>query len=325
MVTNSSISKDIKEREHLIPYLKKAKNLAWITIGYLIFDVTLLILVSQNSQAMKAAWIEDLLYFIPSISFLVATGFVTKPANKRFRYGYDRAYTVGFIISSFALLAIGVYVLVESLIKLVNHEVVTIGTINVFGETIWFGWIMIMAIGYSITPVYLIGSRKIKLAKKLNLQILSTDAKGQRADWLTSVATIVGLLGVGYGLWWADAMAAIVIAVDIVLDGFRSIRAALSEAMDRTPLDPMLHQEENLLNKVEKLVQEKDWISDSFVRLRNAGNKTTGEVLLILKSPENLEQNLYDLRREINEIHWQLMDVSAFPVKELPPVYNKKI
>lgn len=150
-------------RKELEPYMQKAKKYAWFTMGYLILDTTILYLVMQNSQAMKAAWIEDMLYFIPSLSFLVATIFVSKPPNKRFRFGYDRAYSVGFLASSIALLGVGAFVLIESVIKLINREIVSIGTISLFGETVWFGWMMIAAVGWSILPVYLLGKKKLQL------------------------------------------------------------------------------------------------------------------------------------------------------------------
>ena len=40
-----------------------------------------------------------------------------------------------------------------------------------------------------------------------------------RADWLTALAAVVGVIGIGAGLWWADAVAAIVISLEITRDG----------------------------------------------------------------------------------------------------------
>ena len=312
------------ERKEL-ELMKKARFVVWLTIGYLILDIIILYFTMQSSQAMKAAWIEDLLYLIPSISFLIASKIATKPASKNFRFGYDRAYTIGFLLSSFALFTIGVYLLIESLLKLVNHEVVTIGTTSIFGETIWFGWLMILAIGYGIVPVFLIGKEKLKISKKVNIQILYVDAKGQKADWLTSVATIFGIVGIGFGLWWADAVAAIVIALDILSDGVKSLKAATSEAMDRTPLNAFLQKEEPLVKKIEELVQNEDWVKDSLVRFRRSGNKVTGEILVMSQTEENLQENIHELKEKITNFNWQITEVVVSPVKEFPEIFDKKI
>lgn len=45
--------------------LRRAVRLEWVTIGFLVITATLVFLVLGNSQAMKAAWAEDLLSFIP--------------------------------------------------------------------------------------------------------------------------------------------------------------------------------------------------------------------------------------------------------------------
>ena len=54
--------------------LRKAVKWEWITIGFLVVSTFLVYLVLGNSQAMKAAWIEDLLSFLPPISLPLPGG-----------------------------------------------------------------------------------------------------------------------------------------------------------------------------------------------------------------------------------------------------------
>ena len=42
--------------------------------------------------------------------------------------------------------------------------------------------------------------------------MLYADAKMNKADWLTATAAMVGVVGIGVGLWWVDAVAAIAIS-----------------------------------------------------------------------------------------------------------------
>lgn len=303
----------------------RAKKIVWLTIGYLLFDMTLLYFTMQNSQAMKASLIEDMLYLVPSICFLVSNRLSRKPPDENFRYGYNRAYSIGFLVSAFALFAIGGFLLFESLMKLVNHEVITIGTFRAFGETIWFGWLMILTIGYSIIPVYLIGRAKLKIAKKVNLQLLYVDAKGQKADWLTSVATIFGILGIGYGLWWTDAVAAIIIAIDILSDAFKSLKASFSEAMDRMPIDPLLKNQDPIVERVEEIVSREKWIENFVVRFQKSGNKIRGEVLVIAPDAADLKDKIFSLRESILNMDWQIEEVGISPVRELPLIIKKGI
>ncbi len=47
--------------EELLPEQRKAVRLEWLTLVYMLSAVVLLALTLGQSQAMKAAWIEDLL------------------------------------------------------------------------------------------------------------------------------------------------------------------------------------------------------------------------------------------------------------------------
>ncbi len=76
---------------------------------------------------------------------------------------------------------------------------------------------------------------KQPVARRIQDKVLHTDALMQKADWMTGVAAIVGILGVGFGFWWADSLAALLIALDIVHDGFRAARAATAELIDGMP------------------------------------------------------------------------------------------
>jgi divalent metal cation (Fe/Co/Zn/Cd) transporter len=71
--------------------LRKAVRIEWATMGFLVVTTTMVFLVLGNSQAMKAAWIEDLLSFLPPISFLLATRIIRKPPSKDHTYGYHRS------------------------------------------------------------------------------------------------------------------------------------------------------------------------------------------------------------------------------------------
>ncbi len=51
---------------------RRAVRLEWLSIAYFVTAVTAVYLVLGSSQALKAAWIEDMLAFLPPLAFLVA-------------------------------------------------------------------------------------------------------------------------------------------------------------------------------------------------------------------------------------------------------------
>jgi cation diffusion facilitator family transporter len=215
--------------------LRRAKRLAWWTIGWMTSIILLMFFVMGSSQAMKTAFIEDLLSVVPSISLLVALKLEHKDPNARFPWGYDRAHSLAFLVAAVALTGVGAILLVESLITLAMREHITIPSVHLFGQQIWLGWLMIAALAYSIVPPLILGLMKLPVAQRTHDMVLHTDAKMQKADWMTGLAGIAGIVGVGLGFWWADAAAAALISLSILDDGIRALRSSSAELADAVP------------------------------------------------------------------------------------------
>ena len=91
---------------------------------------------------------------------------------------------------------------------------------------------MIAALAYSVVIPIVLGRLKLPVAKRLCDKVLHTDALMQKADWMTGIAGIGGVLGIALGLWWADALAAGFISLSILKDGLTSMRTASAELLD---------------------------------------------------------------------------------------------
>lgn len=217
---------------------------------------------------MKAAWLEDLLSLIPPISFLVGSRVAHRKPSAEYPYGYHRAVTVAYLVGSVALLFMGTWLFVKSVLKLVRAEYPSIGTTQLFGHTVWMGWLMLAALLWSAIPSVLLGWAKLPLAESLHDKVLHADALMNKADWLTAVAAMLGVLGIGMGWWWADAVAAGVIALDIAWDGQRHLRTALGDLMDRTPRTLDSKHAEPLPRRIHEALCGLDWVEAAQVRVR---------------------------------------------------------
>lgn len=215
--------------------LARATRLAWWTLGWMTSVVVLMGFAMGSSQAMRTAWIEDLLSLIPAIVFLVALHFERKGPTRLFPHGFHRVNSLAFMAAAVALAGMGALLLFEALSTLAMHEHVTIPPVSLFGEDVWMGWVMIAALAYSVIPPVVLGRMKLPLARRLQDKVLHTDAMMQKADWMTGLAGIAGVLGLGLGLWWADAAAAGVISASILHDGVRALRSSVGELGDGAP------------------------------------------------------------------------------------------
>ena len=261
---------------HVTAGIGKARKLEYLTIAWLITVVPLMALVVGSSQAMKTVWIEDMLGFIPPIAFLVSERLERRPPSASFPFGFSRANGVAFVISAVALTLMGSYLLFEAVMTLINVEHPTVGTMRVLGRDIWMGWPMIAVLLWSTIPSMILGRMKLPLARTINDKVLHTDADMQKADWMTGVAAIAGVVGIGYGFWFADAAAAGLISIGILKDGIRELRAATAELVDGAPraLDQDVVAEE--ANTLKDELQR--YFDACEVRLRETGRVIHAEV-----------------------------------------------
>jgi cation diffusion facilitator family transporter len=298
--------------------LRKAQRLEWLTIAYLISAVVLLALVLGNSQAMKTAWTEDLLSLIPPIAFLIAMRLTVRPPTGRFPYGFHRATSIAHLCSALALFTMGAYLLIEALLKLISAEYPTIGSVEIFGQTIWLGWLMLAALAWSAVPAVFLGRAKISLAQELHNKVLYADAKMNKADWLTASAAMVGVAGIGFGLWWADAVAAALISLDITHDGFSNLRRAVVDLMDQSPTTIDQDETDPLRDKLASMLQELDWVSEVEVRLREEGQVYFGEAFVVSSDETDITENIEDALKRARDLDWRIYDLALMPVRELP-------
>src|SRR5699024_2073309 len=85
--------------------LHRAKRLEVLSLAYLLSCVVIVYLVMGSSQAMKVAWIEDLLSLIPPIAFLVAAHRARREPSVSHPYGHHRSVAAGHLAAAIALFA----------------------------------------------------------------------------------------------------------------------------------------------------------------------------------------------------------------------------
>ena len=297
--------------------MSKAVRLEWMTLIYLLSAVFFIYLTLGSSQAMKTAWFEDMLSLIPSAAFLVASRIRHREPSERFPYGYHRAVVIAFLCAALALFAMGAFLFLDAVLKLLEAEHPTIGTVVVLGRQVWLGWLMIPALLWSAIPAFILGRAKLPLASALHDKVLYADAKMNKADWLTASAAMIGVVGIGFGFWWADATAAAVIALDILHDGYTNLRVVISDLMASRPTTVGRDTAEALPETVRSYLEGLPWVTDAEVRMREEGHVFFGEALVVVRNDTDLTAKIERARRELYAKDWRLADLVVMPVEAL--------
>lgn len=130
------------------------------------------------------------------------------------------------------------------------------------------------------------------------------------ADGMAGLAAVLGILGVGLGYWWTDAVAGILIALDITHDGWKNLRTVIADLLDRKPRlddrgwDPL------------------PWVRHACVRLRENGHVFFGEADLVPVDEAEPLRRIREARALAHKLDWRLKDLCiqliAHPDEQLP-------
>ena len=296
--------------------LRRAERLCWWTLLWMSLVSGLMYLSMGGSQAMKTALVEDMLSLVPPIAFLVASRFRRKGADAEYITGRERAFDVNFLISAVALTGVGLALVYDSLHTLLTATRPVVGAVVVAGHVVWQGWIMMAALAVSAVPPVILGRRKLELARQLQLKPLHTDADVGKADWMTALAGIVGVAGIGFGLWWADAAAALVIAGSVLHDGATNLRGAVRDLHDARPQQLDRSEPDPLPDRLCTRIAALPWVEGCAVRLHEEGLHVSG--LVTLHNRTLTAAQVEQVRAAARAVDWRLdqIDVSIDPTTD---------
>jgi divalent metal cation (Fe/Co/Zn/Cd) transporter len=164
----------------------------------------------------------------------------------------------------------------------------------------------------------ILGRMKLPLARALHDKVLFADAKMNKADWLTAVAAMTGVLGIALGLWWTDAVAAAVISLSILRDGAGNLRTVVTDLMDKRPTTVDDSAVDPVTARLENEIRGLDWVHDARARLREEGHVFFGEVFVVPRDgTSDLVRRIKEAHERIVALDWRLHDIVVAPTPAL--------
>ncbi|MGH2946989.1 MAG: hypothetical protein ACRDPC_12135 [Solirubrobacteraceae bacterium] len=125
------------------------------------------------------------------------------------------------------------------------------------------------------------------------------------------------MIGIGFGLWFADGVAGVLISLDIVRDGVRNLRRSVVDLMDARPATYDAKEAHPLNGQAKDALLAMDWVRDAKVRLREAGHVFTGEALVVPADERDLPGRVQEAAQALRDLDWKLHDVTVSPVPSL--------
>jgi cation diffusion facilitator family transporter len=148
-----------------------------------------------------------------------------KPADEEHHYGHGKVEAVTALAETALLFLLSGIVIWEASKRLIEHEA------HIVEATVWAFAVMIASMGVDFFRARALS----RTAKETHSHALEADALHFSSDLWSSLAVLVGLAGVYFGLPWADSAAALVVAVLVCVAGLRLGRRTIDMLIDVAP------------------------------------------------------------------------------------------
>jgi len=176
-----------------------------------------LAILSEAGHSLLDLSVTVLTYFAVRIS--------GKPADAEHQYGHGKIESATALAETALLFLLTAIVVFEAVQRLIGARPQAVeATVAAFA-----------VIAASIVIDFFRARTLKRVAKATASEALEADALHFRSDMWSSIAVLIGLSGVALGYPWADAAAAIVVAVFIAVAGYRLGRRTIDTLTDTAP------------------------------------------------------------------------------------------
>lgn len=214
-----------------------------IKIGFWVNAVLMTMKLSAGywgkSDAVFADGIESACDFIAIFATMMALKLGRQPFDANHPYGHGRAESLAALLVSLVIAATGGWILYDSVNSIIA------------GEFKSPGWIAVAAAAVTIVIKEWLYRFTTSTGEKIESPALLAIAKDHRKDALTSISTLIGVIGAFFGLGIMDPLAAGVTSFFILHVAYQTFMEAAHDLMDGTASADFIDALQELAESVE--------------------------------------------------------------------------
>ena len=178
------------------------------------------VVVLSGSVALLADMIHNVGDSVTAIPLWIAFRLARRKPSARFTYGYGRVEDMAGMAIVFIILISAISAAYEAINRLIHPQAITA-----------LGWVAMAGVvgflGNEIVAVF-----RIRVGRQIESAALIADGYHARTDGLTSLAVVVGALGVHFGFPLADPIIGLIITLMIFGIVWQSAKAVFTRALD---------------------------------------------------------------------------------------------
>lgn len=194
----------------------------WVTfIAIILFIGKIIAWYLTGSVAILTDALESIVNIIAGIIGVYSLYVSAKPRDWEHPYGHGKVEFISAAIEGTLIAVAGLIIIYEGINNLIHpHQI----------SRIDYGIFLVLGTGI---VNYITGSLCIRTGKKNNSLALIASGKHLQSDTWTTIGIVVGLVLIHFtGKTWIDSVVAMVLAVIIIITGYRIVRSSIAGIMD---------------------------------------------------------------------------------------------
>ncbi len=248
--------------------IKEKKRVALISVFAAIFltGFKLVIGILTGSLGILSEALHSGLDLVAAVITFFSVRVSDKPADREHNFGHGKIENFSAFIETILLVITCVWIIYEAVGRLASGK-------THIEVTVWSYIVVISSIIIDISR-----SRALsKVAKKYNSQALEADALHFSTDIWSSAVVLLGLICANFGLFFADSVAALFVALIVLFVSYKLGKRATEVLLDKAP--------QETIKKVEKILKTYDEVFQFHsLKIRTAGADTFIKFNIHLKS-----------------------------------------
>lgn len=245
--------------------------------------------VVTGSISIRADAIHSLLDLVSAIIGFVAIKIAGRPPDEGHRYGHGRAEDLAGLIIGAMILAVAGTIIYEAIMRIIAGGVVTMLAVGI--------WITAVAIVINIVVSWWV----MRIAQKTDSVALLAEGKHLRADILSSVAVLLGLVIIQFtGILILDSIIAIIIGLIIAKESYQPLKTALDHVMDKRLPDA---EEEAIISVVNSFGDRIVGMNE--LRTRKSGSLRFVEIDIIMPRHASVSEShcvCHQLTKQLSQV-----------------------
>jgi cation diffusion facilitator family transporter len=269
--------------------LRSREAMRTLALSLVILGVTaalqIVVVIASGSVALLADSVHNVGDALTAVPLAIAFILLRRPRTRRLTYGWGRAEDFAGLAVVVIILFSAVYAAYESINRLIDPEAPGYLFATAIAGLVGFA-------GNEWVAVY-----RIRSGRRIGSAALVADGYHARIDGFTSLAVVVGVIGVALGFHLADPIVGLLISLAIFRIVWQSIKAIGLRALDGV--------EEHVVDEIEAAVRDAEAVDELIDhRARWLGHNLRVELIVAVPPETTVRRSAAiagDLRRALTE------------------------